>query len=82
MFQERLSSCRTNSRNGIQLGSQTQLCPFFAMRRDPEAVGFVADSLHEVESLRMAGEQQRLALVREENLLLLLGKPHHRHFIH
>ena len=81
MFQEGFSACGTNAGDGIQLRCHALLGAPCAMGCDPVAMRLVADSLHKIKSLRMTRQDQRLAVVREENFLFLFGKPNHGHFV-
>ena len=81
MFQEGFSARRPHAGDRIQRGGHALLRAPRPMGGDAKAVRLVADSLHEIQRLRVTRQLERLGLVREENLLLLLGEADHRDFV-
>ena len=65
---------RAQTGDDIETGAQRRLGPAGAVPGDGEAVGLVADPLDQEERGRIAGQDDRIGLVRPEQLLVALGQ--------
>ena len=65
---------RTNAGDVVQGGAECALGALLAVVLEREAVGFVAQHLQQAQAGRGLGQQQGIALVRQEDFLEALGE--------
>jgi hypothetical protein len=75
--QQRFAAGGADARDHVQARGQALLRSAFAVSGDGEAVGFVADTLHQVQSLGVALEEDRVVPAGDEQFLLAFSQPGH-----